>query len=142
MLGPKGEYEDLASFPPMHLPLNPNIQVVGINPGWLLSTLSLSSTLSFFFLNFFSFFLFRSFSTSFSLYFAHYCPENVNIFKSAKAPLGLKFKTVHGTEYGVCIGRRKEKEEREGGERKEKEEKGGGKDIDLLRFTGDIQIRR
>jgi phosphatidylinositol 3-kinase len=59
LLGPKGEFEDLANFPPMALPLNPNITVVGINP------------------------------------------ENAHIFKSAKAPLGLKFKTINGTEYGV-----------------------------------------
>lgn len=61
MLGPKGEFEDLANFPPLPLPLNPNIEVVGINP------------------------------------------DNAHIFKSAKAPLGLKFKTVHGTEYGVIF---------------------------------------
>jgi len=61
MLGPRGDFEDLQSFPPLQLPLNPNVEVVGINP------------------------------------------DNAHIFKSAKAPLGLKFKTVQGTEYGVIF---------------------------------------
>lgn len=61
LLGPKGEFEDLASFPPMKLPLNPNIEVTGI------------------------------------------VGETAHIFKSAKAPLGLKFKTVNGPDYGVIF---------------------------------------
>lgn len=33
MLGKGGEYEDLGNFAPLHLPLNPNIEVVGIVAG-------------------------------------------------------------------------------------------------------------
>eukprot|EP01132_Coremiostelium_polycephalum_P006787 gene6787-8421_t len=57
-----GDYKDLSDFPPMYLPVNPNIEVLGI------------------------------------------IPEKSYIYKSAKAPLGLKLRTkTPGEEYGVIF---------------------------------------
>ncbi|KYQ93224.1 phosphatidylinositol 3-kinase [Tieghemostelium lacteum] len=61
MMLSEGDYSDLSDFAPLNLPVNPNIEVIGI------------------------------------------IPEKSTIYKSAKAPMGLKLKTTKGEEYGIIF---------------------------------------